>query len=272
MNSQYNFVRGLGFPDVLTPTDELGSSFEKAVLSEYHRLVDLAEIRDFIFLPSHGDLPNISTNAVLKSPLKEIKDSGMISIANVYYRAGITGSIPAPMARIEVVRRLSLAQKNLPENFGLVLLDGYRTIELQRALYDMNYLNASDLAEGFVNRPNDSIETPPPHTTGGAVDVSLTYKGIPLALGTHYDEFNEKTLAMAKNNISHMDYMLRKLLIHAMYDADFVVIPEEWWHFEYGTRFHAAATHKKAMFGRINLDSTLYAGSEDSDTKILPQM
>jgi hypothetical protein len=65
-----------------------------------------------------------------------------------------------------------LAAESLPRGFGLAVFDAWRPLALFTAEGD-----------------------PPPHLTGGAVDLTLSWQGTPLALGTGFDDFSSRAAA-----------------------------------------------------------------------------
>ena len=91
--------------------------------------------------------------------------------------------------------------------------------------------------------------TPPPHLTGGTVDLTLTLDGTPLALGTGFDDFTPEAYTESLEQTPGASRELRRLLYRAMRDAGFVVLHCEWWHFEYGTRRWAAITGNHPLYG-----------------------
>ena len=103
--------------------------------------------------------------------------------------------------------------------------------------------------------PDPDPATPPAHLTGATVDLTLSFDGVPLALGTGFDDFTAAAHAdhfesnaatptaigaEAERRLVIRD--LRRLLVAAMAAEGFVVLHCEWWHFEHGTRYWAAVT------------------------------
>jgi hypothetical protein len=82
-----------------------------------------------------------------------------------------------------VAKRLAIAQKLLPAGYKLLLVDGYRTIERQRSGYwgVYNAFKAKNplWADRELRRETEKFVAPykmphiPPHTTGGAVDLTV---------------------------------------------------------------------------------------------------
>ena len=147
-----------------------------------------------------------------------------------------------------MIRRLALAAATLPSGYGLAVFDAWRPLVLQQALYEAAYADPT-LPPGFVSEPSTDPATPPPHLTGGTLDVTLTHRGAALALGTDFDDFTAAahTAFFEKTPGSVREH--RRLLYWAMATAGFVVIDCEWWHFEYGTRRWAALTGSTPLFG-----------------------
>ena len=86
-------------------------------------------------------------------------------------------------ARKTVAEMLCKAQSYLPEGLHLEIQDGYRSQDSQEALFRMLCeelkLKHPEWTEAeLLERTNDFVadpyaKAPPPHTTGGAVDVTL---------------------------------------------------------------------------------------------------
>ena len=67
------------------------------------------------------------------------------------------------------------------------------------------------LPRGYVADPNDSALVPP-HTTGGAVDLTLTFDGEPLLLGTPFDHFGREAWSASSEHADLGCRHLRRLL------------------------------------------------------------
>jgi D-alanyl-D-alanine dipeptidase len=167
----------------------------------------------------------------------------------VYWQENWRGARRELFVRAGVGERLVSAAAALPVGFELVVLDAWRTLELQVALFD-HYYGRPGLVPGYVSRPDD--DRVPPHFTGGAVDVTLSWEGHPLALGTQFDSLDERAWPHALEATGEEpDRSLRRLLTQVMGDQGFVVYPFEWWHFSYGDQLWASA-HRvdHALYGR----------------------
>jgi zinc D-Ala-D-Ala dipeptidase len=163
--------------------------------------------------------------------------------------------------------RLLRATRAFPTDIALCVFDGHRSLLVQQGLWDVfsaqvktEHPDWSDAqienhVKQFVAYPNPNPDRPPPHRTGGAVDVYLVSRttGVPLPMGTEPDETDEKSVTdwyerhpIESNSFAHN----RRLLYHAMIEAGFVNYPGEWWHYEYGTLRWALQKNKKmAIYG-----------------------
>ena len=156
---------------------------------------------------------------------------------------------PRPcLLRSGLRKRLSYADSLVKAHgFGLVVLDGHRTLETQQRLLDYYSAAASD--EGYVAEVSDTGPRAP-HTTGGAVDLTLSFRGTPLALGSDYDSFKPEAHALFFEDKPDKvtAKRLRRLMSSALSQAGLVCYDKEWWHWSYGDDVWAAATGKSAVY------------------------
>ena len=127
--------------------------------------------------------------------------------------------------------------------------DGWRPLALQRELFDATYGPGSTAGPGAVAPPSADPRTPPPHLTGGTVDLTLCWQGRPLALGTGFDEFSALAATAAFEAEPGPVRTLRRLLYWTLRRHGFVVLAEEWWHFEFGTRLWSTITGHPVRYG-----------------------
>lgn len=169
-----------------------------------------------------------------------------------YRRRGLPGTTTATWSRATVRELLVRARQRLPRGFDLAVLDAWRSIETQRALYEEAYGPGSTLAPGFVADPDDP-DVPPPHTTGAAIDLTLSWRGTPLALGTDFDAFEPRAhlVALEADTGALVERTLRRLLAHAVTGAGFVCLAEEWWHVSYGDQRWALRHGTSARYGPV---------------------
>jgi D-alanyl-D-alanine dipeptidase len=181
-----------------------------------------------------------------------------VRVLSAYRGEGWPHTVEGGYLRASVVERLVRVAGGLAEPFGLAVFDAWRPLPLQAALYDVAYADP-DLPPGFVAEADPDPTTPPAHLTGGTVDLTLSYDGIPLALGTPFDDFRPVAQADRFEHATPIDEGqrvirdLRRLLVAAMAAEGFVVLHCEWWHFEHGTRYWAAVTGGAPRFGPASI-------------------
>lgn len=171
-----------------------------------------------------------------------------IAVLGNYYKAGWMNARAGTWLRRSALERLVVAAEGLPERWGLCVFDAWRPLPLQAELYDAAYSDPG-LPPGFVSEPDADPATPPPHLTGGTVDISFTLDETPLGLGAGFDDFTPRARANALEGEQGIDRELRRWLYWTMRSAGFVVLDCEWWHFEYGTRRWGAITGNEPLFG-----------------------
>ena len=195
--------------------------------------------------------------------------------------------------RPSVLKRLIRAQQYLSDispHLQLALFDAWRPIAVQKFMFnytiqetckskgiDINDLSANgdinDVIEEvgrFWAKPSSNPLTPPPHSTGAAIDLTLAdMTGNPLDLGGEIDfigaesspDFYKKDnlgMPCSKHQVFHKR---RSLLFSVMEQAGFVQHPNEWWHFSYGDQLWSWLSKKgNAIYGAaldVSKDITL---------------
>ncbi|MDH3753123.1 MAG: hypothetical protein OEU32_04550, partial [Acidimicrobiia bacterium] len=150
-------------------------------------------------------------------PLVEVSHP-RISVLEHYRQAGWTHAGEGTWLRRSTLDRLGVAASNLPDRWGICVFDAWRPLALQAELYHAAYGHPR-LPPGFVSYPDPNPNHPPPHLTGGTVDCSLTLDGIPLALGSGFDDFSDRSRADALENDPGIDRELRRRLFWTIHDA-----------------------------------------------------
>ncbi len=182
-------------------------------------------------------------------PLIELRHSEIPWLSH-YEQGHWSNAISKCWLRPEVVDRLIRALAALPDGFGLAVFDAWRPRDLQVELYEHAYADP-ELPPGFLAVPTEDPRLPAPHETGGAVDLTLTVGGIPIAAGTDFDDFTPLAACAALEQVPGADRDARRLLYSVMSGAGFVVLQGEWWHFEYGTTRWAALTGATPRYGAV---------------------
>ncbi|MGF1540769.1 MAG: M15 family metallopeptidase [Pleurocapsa sp.] len=92
--------------------------------------------------------------------------------------------------------------------------------------------------------PSLDLATPPPHSTGGAIDLTIAdATGKSLNLGGEIDELSARShpdyYAKASTSLHQQYHYYRQLLNEVMVEAGFYRHPGEWWHFSLGDQMWA---------------------------------
>ena len=184
-----------------------------------------------------------------------------------YPKMGLENALYRCFVRESVYRRLLSAQSALPAGVRLCVLDAWRPLALQQELYNLyaeqiverlGLQNASakerlQAVAAYVSPPERNPLHPPVHTTGGAVDVTLTDEnGVPLDMGTAFDDFSEASRTdYFETEFNPAVQENRRMLYGVMTGAGFTNLPGEWWHYDYGDRFWAYYNRCPARYGGV---------------------
>ncbi|TMW70745.1 M15 family metallopeptidase [Alteribacter natronophilus] len=187
----------------------------------------------------------------------------------MYREFGVTGALDQCWVRKGVAEKLIKALTYLPDHLSIIVWDGYRPFGVQKALFDdfRKKLEAEHPEESaeqivertktFVSLPSTDPDEPSTHMTGGAVDLTLSGPKGELDMGTAFDDFSDRagTLYLEKypDQADDRDRTARdnrRLLVTAMHRAGFTNYIHEWWHFDWGNQWWAAAKgHDEARYG-----------------------
>jgi D-alanyl-D-alanine dipeptidase len=137
----------------------------------------------------------------------------------------------------DVALRLSNCQNYLSRikpGYRLLIYDAVRPISVQQKMwYAMDSLPPIEREKYVSNPKNRSL-----HNYGVAVDLTVCdEKGIPLDMGTKYDDFREiaqpikEAYFLKVGELSKAQIKNRILLRTVMQNNGFTKIPTEWWHF-----------------------------------------
>ena len=166
--------------------------------------------------------------------------------------------------RLGVVQRLLDAQQQLVEHdpsLRLSIFDAWRPIAVQAFMVDHSIAelcrergvevrsgDAFDQVVADVGRfwaaPSRDPATPPPHSTGAAVDLTLSSSdGTPLAMGGEIDAIGAVSepqhYAGREDSDAQRWHQRRQLLADVMGASGFAQHPNEWWHYSFGDQLWA---------------------------------
>mgnify|MGYP001277646014 CR=1 FL=1 len=223
-----------------------------------------------------------------KIPIKDNKDK-LITIPNCfkfisphpYYDQGAPYKAEEGIWKLreEVVNRLIKVNEYLKlknKSFYLLIYDSWRPIEVQEYMFNRAFnfeckrldidASVNDIdqyplvkktIEKFWAYPSFDERYPPPHSTGGALDITLAdMYGNTINMGSDIDQMDEKSRPDFYKNFENKEAIIwndrRNLLNEIMNKFDFVQHPNEWWHFSYGDQLWAWKTKKaNAIYGKL---------------------
>ncbi|MGB3693683.1 MAG: M15 family metallopeptidase [Spirulinaceae cyanobacterium] len=165
-----------------------------------------------------------------------------------------------------VLEALILAQQELQHFLPggrIKIFDAYRPVEVQQFMVDYTFTQVINqknlkLEELSTNQqqeiwqevykiwaiPSYNLATPPPHSTGAAIDITLVdSSGKELNMGSEIDELSARSQAdyyAKSNNLEEQQYHNHRELLHkSMGEAGFKRHRDEWWHFSLGDQMWA---------------------------------
>lgn len=215
----------------------------------------------------HVDFPKVDSWPIEECGEKLVNLEKLgFEILSVYYARLMDGATYEAYARESAAAMLQKAQRALPDGYSFIVLDAYRPIEVQQALWDgyralvvkRNPQFSDDEIDFktsfFVSKPSYDENVPSLHNTGGAVDLTLRDpNGHILNMGTSFDDFHE-TANTDYYEAAGRDEAVRdnrRLLYNTMLSAGFTNLPSEWWHYDYGTKFWGYFKNRPALYKGI---------------------
>ncbi len=160
--------------------------------------------------------------------------------------------------RKTVYEKILQAQVLLPKGIRFRIHEGYRSLSLQKTLFDHRYRMVHNLYPTWSHEQIfeettrivspvinlDGTKNIPPHSTGGAFDTYLIdEQGQPLDMGIHPDNWmDDEDGALSQTNstkISPEAKANRAIMNKALETVGFVNYPTEYWHWSYGDRYWA---------------------------------
>ncbi len=230
---------------------------------------------------NYHDIPIDLTSEFNKEALVNVEKYGIASksaYAQAYgpYAKAFESALPNVFVRETVAHMLVQCNEILrPYGIELLALDGYRSIPLQKELWQYFMDRGKELyknptqedlikfAGTYSSNPEsfdpENFRTWPVHNTGGAIDVTLRFieDKKELFFCSYFDQadpisatryFEKENLDSAKQKEAQRN---RRLLYHAMHAVGFINYPHEWWHYDFGTQMWVmnGGNSKNAYYG-----------------------
>lgn len=167
------------------------------------------------------------------------------------------------LLRKSVAEKLAKAADSLPKGYGFSIIEGWRSPHIQKRMHLAGYARWKERHPDWshsallrvTNRFTAPLHTkvPPPHSTGGAVDLWLCdAKGEPL---DHYSPFERRDRRCYPWNAKGLSVEARKhreIMREAMESLGITNYPSEYWHYSYGDQGWAyRGGHEHAIYGSI---------------------
>lgn len=217
-------------------------------------------------------------------PLVEIPSNIFAFVTpHPYQKLGAPYQDKSPFyVREGVLDRLIHANQTLQQSrpgWRIQIFDAYRPVAVQQFMVDYTFaelMNAKGLNSTTLNAtqreeiwqqvyqfwamPNLDPSMPPPHSTGGAIDVTLIDEtGNAIDMGSEIDEISARSFPDYFADVQeHLYHEHRQILDFAMRSAGFVRHWNEWWHFSYGDQIWAWIMNQNqpdrsfiARYGRV---------------------
>ena len=160
--------------------------------------------------------------------------------------------------RQTVYDKLVAANRHLPNGYHFCLYEGYRSLALQKLIFDKQFLTVQqrhpDWSQHQVFQETIKLVSPvmnldgsanmPPHAMGSAIDVYLLDdEGQVVDMGIHPKDWMTDVggvLSMTHSTAISKDAQAhRRLMSEALATEGFVNYPTEYWHWSYGDRYWA---------------------------------
>lgn len=145
----------------------------------------------------------------------------------------------------KLVKAYDLLYASNPE-LTLLVYDCTRPLRIQQMMWDSLNIPLSQKTQFLSNPKNGSV-----HNYGAAIDLTLcTLDGEPLDMGTAYDHIGElarpdsEQRFLAEGKLTKEQVANRILLRKTMQNAGFLMIENEWWHFNSCSREEAKRRYK----------------------------
>lgn len=183
-----------------------------------------------------------------------------------------------------LIQAQDLLQQQYP-GWRIQIFDAFRPLAVQRFMVENTFLERVQVRGWAVEAlttaqreevmaevvqfwavPSDDPATPPPHSTGAALDITLiTETGAVVDMGSPIDEVSPRShpdyFAASDLPAQQQFHACRTLLNQSMESAGFRRHPNEWWHFSLGDQLWAWQRRQEtgqadflAHYGRASVD------------------
>lgn len=179
--------------------------------------------------------------------------------------------------RRSIAERLAEAANSLPPGFTLAIIEGWRPPHIQRRMYQAiwnRFVNdhpdwSHARLRRTVNRYSAPMDkrVPPPHTTGGAVDLMLADEsGNVLNHSAPFEPFTQSCFSFDAAGLTQDARRYRQIIADALAPVGVTNYPSEYWHWSYGDQGWAyRGGHANAIFSATEPPGWTPAPEDDVD-------
>ena len=170
------------------------------------------------------------------------------------------------LARQSLALKLGQAARNLPKGYQLGIIECWRAPIIQQRMYKAVWNRFRERnpawSDAHLRRVTNqftapmNVRVPPPHSTGGAVDLMLFGpNGERCDLYSPFDRFDPKMFFFDAPGLSKEARRNRTLMAEAILPTGLTNYPSEYWHWSYGDQGWAYRDGlPNALFGAITPD------------------
>ena len=216
-------------------------------------------------------------NALFGEDVREAQDAGIYgknfyaSDKNPPYWHRVDGATDRLWLRRSVMEKLLRINERIASvGLKLFLYDAWRPRSVQAYFHDvwmpaelkrrhpsLSGAALTEQVERYWAAPSQSPESPAPHATAAATDLTLCWNdGQQLWMGSLFDDLTplahrDRFESLDQDNFSFSDQEAcanRRLLHWLMAEEGFAGHPDEWWHFSWGDQMWAALTDAPHAF------------------------
>lgn len=203
-----------------------------------------------------------------KEPLIDLKEQAIIAYGS---SPEIPNNRVYTKLRKSVYDKLCEAQSLLPDGLRFCIYEAYRSLSLQKILFENRFKKLRALHPDWTNDEvfdetikmvspvinKNGSQNIPPHSTGGAIDIYLIDENNhPVDMGIHPKDWMQDTAgiisATNSEKISYKAQEYRRVMSSVLNYVGFINYPTEYWHWSYGDRYWAHATRQPfAIYGGV---------------------
>jgi D-alanyl-D-alanine dipeptidase len=251
-------------PDTYEHSHESDEEFIEAVETPVHEAETASEARPVI--DDYGEPISELVKIDIQDNGEPLVDIFQYSPHMLWAEASPRFDFPrSGLARVTVAEMLARAQSLLPEGLFLQIVGAFRPFAVQKMMYEAAKAELAakhpdwddELLTEYINvfSAPPIWDTPPPHTTGGAVDLSIVDKsGERLDMTSPY-EMGWDSAPTYVEGLSETARKNRDLLIGVLTEAGLTNFRGEWWHWSWGEPGWSLRTGRDvALYGAVPED------------------